>query len=134
MLEGFCSAMTSQTDRLAYILTGPCGVGKSTIADLMASSYEITHLEFDKIRLNDAKKRKGIVSPCSISFLDLERCLKEALTQYAQGFVLDVGGDSVFRQDKNNDERLQQMLWLKSFFGAQVVVLFAQNRFCSKDF
>ena len=110
-----------------YILGGPCGVGKSTNAKLLSEYYGIVNLDFDTIRLDNMKKRRGERSPCSISFLDLEDCLKNILNSCQQGFVLDIGGSSIFRKDKDNQKRLDQILWLKGTFDAKVIVLFAKK-------
>jgi hypothetical protein len=64
----------------------------------------------------------------------LENCLKDILNSCKQGFVLDVGGGSVFCKDKNNQERLNQVLWLKHNFNAKVMVLFAKKSVVDQRF
>lgn len=125
---------TSQLSHTRYIIGGPCGVGKSTIAQLMADRYGIKHLDLDEIGSDDMKKRAGQISPCSTSFLNLEDCLSEILNVYKQGFALDVGGDSIFREGKDNQERVNQVLWLKHNFDAKVIVLFAKKSVVSQRF
>lgn len=46
----------------------------------------------------------------------------------AEEFVFDIGGDTVFRSDADNDERRQQVLWLKRGYSAFLVVLTAERK------
>ncbi|MEK7325533.1 MAG: hypothetical protein AAB217_09795, partial [Chloroflexota bacterium] len=89
--------------------------------------WKVKCLDFDEIRSRDMRDRKGQVSPCSVSRLNLTECLTPTLKACGERFVLDFGGDSVFRKSKDNEERLEQVLWLKRTYAAQVVVLTAQK-------
>ncbi len=113
---------------MKYIIGGLCGIGKSTVSRLISDRYEIVHLDLDEIRAKDMERRRGRISPCSIGQLNLEKCLKDILDSCGKGFVLDIGGDSIFREGKDNQERLAQVLWLKSTYHAKVIVLFAENK------
>jgi shikimate kinase len=111
-----------------YIIGGPCGIGKSTIAQRLAHLCGIVHLDLDKIRIIDMKRLKGRVSPCSLGYLNLNECLKDILDDCEKGFVLDTGGGTIFRKGKDNTERLNQVIWLKTAYNAKVIVLFAEKR------
>jgi hypothetical protein len=43
------------------------------------------------------------------------------------GFILDFGGDTVFRKTADTSERLSQVLWLKDTYRATVIVLTANK-------
>ena len=70
-------------------------------------------------------KREVGFSPCSVSRFNLRECLPSVLNALAEEFVLDIGGDTVFRPNTDNDERRQQVLWLKRSYSALIVVLTA---------
>ena len=112
---------------MRIVFAGPCGVGKSTVAKLLADQYSIKYLSLDEIRSDDMRKRAGQISPCSVSRLDLRECLAPTLNAHNENFVLDLGGDSVFRKNKDNEERLEQVFWLKRTYQAKVVVLTSQK-------
>ena len=42
-------------------------------------------------------------------------------------FILDIGGDTVFRKNVDNDERLAQVIWLKDTYTTSIIVLTAKN-------
>lgn len=73
------------------------------------------------------EKRGGQISPCSVSKLNLKECLVPVLKANPAGFVLDIGGDTVFRKNADNEARLEQVRWLKHNFGAMVVTLTAER-------
>ncbi|MCB0213067.1 MAG: AAA family ATPase [Anaerolineae bacterium] len=112
---------------MRIVFAGPCGVGKSTVAKLLADQYSIKYLSLDEIRSDDMSKRAGQISPCSVSRLDLRECLAPTLNTHNENFVLDLGGDSVFRKSKDNEERLEQVFWLKRTYQAKIVVLTSQK-------
>lgn len=112
---------------MRIVVAGPCGVGKSTVAKLLADQWGVKYLSLDEIRSDDMRKRAGQISPCSVSKLDLKECLGPILNAHSEKFVLDLGGDSVFRKGKDNEERLEQVFWLKRTYEAQVVVLTSQK-------
>ncbi len=49
------------------VLVGPCGVGQSTVATSLANRANMIYLDFDALRIADMQKRKGHVSPFTIS-------------------------------------------------------------------
>jgi shikimate kinase len=110
------------------IFAGPCGVGKSTIARLIEAQFEnIKYLDLDTIRAQSYEKYKGQLSPCSLHSLDLKKCLESTLNLYSTGFILDIGGTTIFRHKANNEERIEQIGWIKENYGAFVVVLVADK-------
>jgi shikimate kinase len=109
------------------VIAGPCGVGKSTVAQSFAQGNGLVFLDLDDIREEDNSKRKFGFSPCSVSKLNLRECLPSFLNALAKEFVLDIGGDTVFRPNADNDERRQQVLWLKRSYSAFLVVLTARR-------
>jgi hypothetical protein len=80
------------------IISGPCGVGKSAAAKRYALQTQMKYLDFDELRATDMERRKGEISPCSVSYLDLTKCLPPMLENISSNFVLDIGGDTVFRR------------------------------------
>ena len=115
---------------MRMIIVGPCGIGKSTIAKLIAYHKKIECLDLDELKLTGQVNRL----PCSISYLNLKECLKDILDRQSHGFVLDIGGGTVFRKDRDNTERLQQVLWLKQAYEAKIIVLFAQQQTVQRRF
>ena len=111
------------------ILAGPCGIGKSTVARHVDASVlkNIIHLDVDMIREQSYKKYKGQPSPCSLHSLDLKKCLESTLDLYSTGFILDIGGTTIFRNEANNEERIKQIGWIKENYGAFVIVLIAEK-------
>jgi shikimate kinase len=109
------------------VIAGPCGVGKSTIAQLLAQKAGMVFLDFDDLRAVEMGRNDEGYSPCSVSKLNLKECLPSILDTCSTGFVLDIGGDTVFRLNANNDDRRDQVLWLRKTYSAQVVVLTAER-------
>jgi len=62
-------------------------------------------------------------SPCSVSFLNLKVCIPRILEKNNRGFILDIGGDTVFRENSNNQERLEDINWIKEKYSAILVLL-----------
>lgn len=111
---------------MRILLAGPCGVGKTAAAALITSrSPGVVHLDFDRLRV--LPDGMTLAPGCLLSGLDLEICLSHHLAAARGGFVLDVGGDTVFRRDADNDQRLQQVLAFKSAHDLSVVVLVASE-------
>lgn len=120
--------MSHSDSSFKVVLVGPCGVGKSTVGEILAKRICAEYLDFDKIGLMDMEKRKGSVSPFSVSGLDLKKSIPLVIREdFPKGFVLDIGGDTVFRKYKDNDERCRQILWLKETYAPMVLVLTAQK-------
>jgi len=110
------------------VVAGPCGVGKSTIAEYFARSTGMTYLDFDELRGMDVKEGKAISpSPCSVSMLNLKDCLPTKLEKISSSFILDIGGDTVFRRSANNKERLDQIFWLKASYSVKIILLLAEK-------
>ncbi len=120
------------------IMAGPCGVGKSAVSKLLSDRLSMMYLDFDEIGTIDMKTRKGSVSPCSVSKLNLMECLQPHLDKITVDFIMDLGGDSIFRPHADNENRLEQIYWLKKAYSCRLIVLVAQedtlrHRFlCSK--
>ena len=91
-------------------------------------------LDFDDLRAAEMGRKKEGFSPCSISKLNLKECLPSILDTLSIGFVLDIGGDTVFRTNANNDDRRDQVLWLKETYSAQIVVLTAEREILLQRF
>ena len=86
---------------MKVVLVGPCSVGKSTVAKLLANRANIVCLDFDEIGIQDMQKRKGQVSPFSSSRLNFMQSIPTIiLNTTSTGFVLDIGGDTVFRKKR----------------------------------
>jgi hypothetical protein len=109
------------------ILTGPCGVGKSTIGQAYANRRGIEFIDFDEYRAVEMEKVNPSISPCSVSYLDLRKCLPTRLDILSKDFLLDIGGDTVFRPFMNNEDRKVQVQWLKSNYSAMLVLLTANR-------
>jgi shikimate kinase len=116
---------------MKVVIVGPCGVGKSTAAKLLASRANIAYLDFDEIGIQDMQKRKGQISPFSASKLNFMQSLP-AIT--VARFVLDIGGDTVFRKDADNNERLAQVILLKETYSTLIVVLTAKKDILQRRF
>ena len=109
------------------ILTGPCGVGKSTIGQSYANRKGIEFIDFDEYRAVEMEKARPNNSTCSVSHLDLRKCLPPLLDVLSKNFILDIGGDTVFRPIADNEDRKDQIHWLKSNYSARLVLLTAKR-------
>jgi len=120
---------------MKVVIVGPCGVGKSTVAKFLANRANTPYLDFDEIGIQDMQKRKGQISPFSVSGLNFMQSIPIIIpnTTSAQ-FVLDIGGDTVFRQNADNYKRLAQVIWLKETYTSSIVILTAQNDILRKRF
>lgn len=116
------------------VLAGPCGVGKSTVAISYAKKNSFVHLDFDAIGETDMRQRKGSVSPFSSSRLNFKECIPNLLSQITTGYILDIGGDTVFRANINNDERLEQVFWLKKAYSPKIIILSSKKDVLLKRF
>jgi shikimate kinase len=112
---------------MRIVIVGPCGVGKTTISEILAKNAGVPYQDFDKIRAADIKQRRGRPSPCSVSRLNMRECIPPILDRCINGFILDLGGDTIFRRNVDNEDRLQQMIWLKQTYHALIVVLTADK-------
>ncbi len=122
---------------MKVVIVGPCGVGKTTVAKILANRANVAYFDFDEIGKLDMLKRKGQVSPFSASRLNFMQSIPTIiLSTTSTKFVLDIGGDTVFRKNADNDERLAQVIWLKETYTSPITVLTAkkdvlQGRFIS---
>jgi len=57
------------------LISGPCGVGKSTVSRILAEITKKSYKDFDKIGIDDMEKRKPGISPFSIAGLNLLKCM-----------------------------------------------------------
>lgn len=120
---------------MKVVLVGPCGVGKSTVAKLLANRANVAYFDFDEIGIQDMQKRKGQVSPFSASRLNLMQSIPTIiLSTTSARFVLDIGGDTVFRKNADNEKRLAQVIWLKETYISYIIVLTAQKDVLQKRF
>lgn len=109
------------------ILTGPCGVGKSTIGQSYSKRKGIEFIDFDEYRAEEMEKARPNNSAFSVSYLDLRKCLPPLLNTLSENFLLDIGGDTVFRPLADNEDRKNQIHWLKSTYSARLVLLTAKR-------
>lgn len=121
-----------------FILAGPCSVGKSVVGEHLANHAKLKYLDFDVLGIKDMEKRKGSISPFSRTGLNFRQSLPMIMATSIEGFVLDIGGSTVFHEKADNKERLTQVLWLKNTYLAQVIVLTAtketlSNRYISDE-
>ena len=120
---------------MKVVLVGPCGVGKSTIAKLLANRADTPYFDFDEIGIQDMKKRKGQISPFSASGLNLMQSIPTIIPNTSSvRFVLDIGGDTVFRKNTDNDKRLAQVIWIKDTYTSPIIVLTAKKNVLQKRF
>jgi len=117
------------------VIAGSCGVGKSTVAETFARSMGILHLDFDELRAVEIQDNKVVASsPCSVSKLNLRECLPSKLDKLSSCFILDFGGDTVFRNFVDNEERLKQVFWLKENYSVKVILLVANREILLERF
>ena len=118
------------------IFVGPCGVGKSVVGKSFANRAKLKYLDFDALGIADSKERKGGISPFSRTGLNFRLSIPIIMNTTIGGHVLDIGGSTVFYANADNNERLEQVLWVKETYAAQIIVLTATkdilaNRFIS---
>jgi len=103
------------------IIVGPCGVGKSKVSELFAREAGLIYLDFDKIR----STKKSL--PCFLNELNILECLSPEINEASPGFVLDIGGGTVFQPKFDNDNRLEQIVLLKKTYFSKIVMLIANQ-------
>jgi len=113
---------------MKLVVVGPCGVGKSRISRIIAENANVVYIDFDEIRAADMNRRRGQVSPCSVSRLNLRKCIPYVLDPYPEGFILDMGGDTVFRSNADNENRFEQVMWLKQTYSASITLITAEEK------
>jgi len=110
------------------VITGPCGVGKTTVAKTLIHRTGMEYIGFDE---------RGIArvnSPFASMWLNLRECLPLLVKDKSKRFVLDFGFGNIFRSKVDNIERLDQVRWLKQEYSAQIVVLTAKKDIVHKRF
>lgn len=108
------------------VFAGPCGVGKSTIARIYSRQANLVYLDFDEIRRIHAQNTKVQKSPFSLTYLNLKEIFQNiAPIPNSTKFLLDIGGDTVFRKNVDNPSRLKQVRWIKGNYSSRIIVLTA---------
>ena len=114
------------------VITGPCGVGKTTVAKTLIHRTGMEYIRFDERGIADFEKR--VNSPFASMWLNLRECLPLLVKDKSKGFVLDFHFGNIFRSKVDNSERLDQVRWLKQEYSAQIVVLTAKKDIVHKRF
>ena len=114
------------------VISGPCGVGKTTVAKTLTYRTGMEHIDFDGRGIADLEKR--VNSPFASMWLNLRECLPLLVKDKSKRFVLDFGFGNIFRSKVDNSERLDQVRWLKQEYSAQIVVLTAKKDIVQKRF
>jgi shikimate kinase len=113
--------------QMNLVITGPCGVGKSTIAKSIADRMGIVFLDFDEHRATEMGNTYLGHHPCSVSYLNLKECLYTKLEKISTNFILDIGGDTIFRLGVDNEDRKNQIQCLKTRYSARIVLLTSER-------
>jgi len=119
---------------MRLVIVGPCGVGKSTIAKALSIRTKAIYYDFDSLGIADMEKRHGHYSPFSVSALNFRESIPLILVDPHKGFILDIGGVTVFRKNVDNYERLTQVYWVKTTYQAKIVVLTANKEILKSRF
>jgi shikimate kinase len=101
------------------------GVGKSTVAAALAIRANMMELDFDMLGIRDMEQPNAHESPFSATKLNLRQSLPQIVSSTSTGFVLHFGGETIFRNRVDNNQRLKQIVWLKQSYSARIVVLTA---------
>ena len=112
---------------MRLLLSGPCGVGKSSAAALIVAHVAGSrHLDLDALRVGT--DGISLLPGCSVSSLDLEVCVGAEVDACGNHIVLDIGGDTVFRRGSvDNESRLAQLLAFKKAHDLEAVLLDASR-------
>lgn len=121
-------------DRL--FIAGPCSVGKSTVSNIVSKYLSIEYLDYDNLGIKDMENNNHQISPFSLMGFNLKKSIYPLIENNSNGFIIDMGGENVFRHGVDNDNRLRQILDLKEDLQVKVIVLFSNQqilykRFCS---
>jgi hypothetical protein len=110
---------------VGFLLSGPCGVGKTTLGMRLATKMNAACIDHDEIK----GEVSASFSACSVARLDLHQCLLKGLELHGhpKRFIFALGGDSIFRPGAENLNRLDQVYAVKDRFGLIVVVLTAEE-------
>ncbi|MEX1367084.1 MAG: AAA family ATPase [Nannocystaceae bacterium] len=103
------------------LIAGPCGVGKSTVSELIAKKTGLTHVDLDAARRKHGSSDRAFRHTC----FNLLACVPKLAPDGRA--VIDVGGDTMFRTGaaslKSLDCYRDQVEKLKATSGCAVVVL-----------
>ena len=78
------------------LFAGPCGVGKSTISKKIADLLLMYYVDFDLLGLVDMEKRKGNVSPFSLSGLNFSKSIAPLIDHQHRQFCYRYGRRKYF--------------------------------------
>ena len=109
------------------LISGPCGVGKTTISKKIALSMGRNYFNFDEIGLLDMEERKPNISPFSHFGLNLLECMRIMLEKNKGEFILEIGGDNIFRQGANNLKYLTDLYEIKRRYSMKIFVIHADK-------
>ncbi len=113
------------------MVAGPCGIGKTMFSSqLIFDLPNIRHIELDKIKYQTDQNP----SPCSLRYLNLEKCFAPHIQSRKSGFVIDIGGDAIFRSQVDNLARLQQVNDFKLKYDITIILLIASHDFVQDRF
>jgi shikimate kinase len=102
----------------SLIIAGPGGVGKTTAGRALSERLRLRLYELDAIRSRAPESDLSYTA----SRLDFERIVAREIPP-DETFVLDVGGDTLFRAGANNDGRLAGLRRVVAERGCLVVLL-----------
>jgi shikimate kinase len=109
------------------LISGPCGVGKSTVSKILASRIGKTYLNFDELGLLDMEKRNPNISPFSHEGLNLKKCMQIMLEGITKEFILEIGGDNVFHSGVDNYRYLNDLIAIKSKYSLRIIILISDK-------
>jgi hypothetical protein len=102
------------------IIAGPCGSGKTYLSALIIQRLpSVQHIERDVIDRPIGVRQ----DPCSIGFLNLNDCFRDSISSAIGGYIIDMGGASIFRRSADNEERLSQLSKFKRDNEISVILL-----------
>lgn len=116
------------------LISGPCGVGKTTISKMLAINIKKTYLSFDEFGLKDMEKRRPKISPFSHAGLDLLVCMQIMLEKIEGEFILEIGGDNIFRSEADNIRYLSDLIEIKRKYSMKVFILVADKNLVYRRF
>jgi len=109
------------------LISGPCGVGKSAISKILALKLNKTYLNFDELGLCDMEKRNPEISPFSHGGFDILACMQIMLEKIKEEFILDIGGDNIFRLGADNNRYLNDLFKLKRKYSVKIFIIIADK-------
>ena len=116
------------------LISGPCGIGKSTVSRIFAEKTGMFYLNFDKLGINDLEKRQPRISPFSHKGLNLLKCMPIMLEGFSGEFILDIGCDNIFRSGTDNNRYLNDLFTIKKTYSINIVMLTAKKYIVFKRF